>query len=286
MNRDKTKQSTEEIILLFTSRISSLNNDLNEGRKYLSDSLLLRIHEDMASCEEEFNEINDSPMLESVKLRKLSSLYSRIGVHYDSINESKIKHESLLDVFEGAEKSLNISDKYSMRWSLIESEYKLGQEAIKFRNDDLFKIIYTNLQDHIHQLQEQIIIDKERNETIAKRLISEIMCIVDDELSEYVLDESTLEFLVESYEDISTSKDGETILIGNIGDLSQQVEDSNRILSVRKNQINILVAIDKIIQDRLSISDNPFFKIVRGRKMKEIDNYDDYFERSIRAINR
>ena len=286
MKRKKYNQSILDFSALFQDRISALKKDIKEGEKFLSKSILLKTVSDISGCEGDFEETLSKPMLESVKVRKLSSLCSRIGAHHDTIQNSKSMYKRLSGVFSSAENILNISQKYSLQWSLIESEYRIGCEAVKFGNIDLYEIIYTNIKGHINQLQNQIIEDKKKADEVANKVINELESVVNDDLSTFVLDDATMDFLLTTYDDISSNEGGEISGIGNIDYTREQVQEATRLVTIRKNQIKILSAVDKIIKDRLSISENPFYTVVSGEDIKEIDDYDEYFERSIRAINR
>ena len=72
----------------------------------------------------------------------------------------------------------------------------------------------------------------------------------------------------------------------NIKYIHNQVEDIKRLLFVRQNQLKILSTLDAHIKKRSSTGNNRYFNVLVGDEMLLCSDYDEYFARSVRAINR
>jgi hypothetical protein len=286
MSKYKTKNNLFDSRKLFKERIFIIEKDLDNGSQYLSDFSHKKTIQEVAIINSEYEEILETPIFDSARLRKINVLCERVGKLIETNSSSRRKYHALLDMFETAQSGLNIGNKYTSQWSLIESEYKICLEAVKFRNNELYAIVFDNIKSHITQLQEQIKLEKLKAIEETQKLISDIESIVDDDLTEFVLAGETLEFLLDRYDELRSNMDGQDIFTVNLISTQQQVEDAKTLLFVCNNQIQILTKIDKFIKSRSSTNHNPYFTVLTGEKMKEVDNYGEYYERSIRAINR
>jgi len=259
---------------------------LDTAEECLSQSELHYCLEKLEEMEYSFDLIKTQKDLQSIKIQKAKLIRNWLRRFTDGLQESISLYKTLEETYSYAEQRVSISGKQKLQWKIISTEHNLALKAIRFKAKRQFDMVFKNMQIHVAELIKLL-----EEETISFNLLrtkvaGEIESIALDPLFEYVFEEDELHLIKHTRNELQKDEDDRMEGGPNLRYIQSQVDSMTVKLFARKNQINILEKFDALIRTRSYSGKNHYYVLPQLEEIKDIEDFDMFFRRSIRAVNR
>ena len=286
MIRFKKEVPLENYLNLIKADLIALVECLEAGEECLSKSDSDEYISLMADFETELANLISLVDLYSVKIRKAKILRNRIKRIQVRIQQNTIKYSKLKSLYGAAEKSVSLSGKQTLQWKRINTEYDLAKKAIRFKAWAHYERVLGDLEEHIDDLNQQIKQEQALHERRRQKILNQIDEIAQDPLYEYICDDSERKAMEVLKNDLNYQSPQDNTGGPNLNYIANNLDEITKLLFRRNNQLNILVNFDKYIRERSRSGKNTYYTLPDIDKISEYDDFDSFFRRSIRAVNR
>jgi len=272
--------------------LSNATNEVEEGwslvesaEEYLSKMDLEQSIEELEDIKQKIDALNSRVELHSIKLQEATYLYNKIGAHNKRLQTSMALYIRLKEVFKAAGDNITFVDKQKLQWKTISTEYDLALKAIKFNSSSQFEIVLGKMVKHVSEFKIMLKQEKDAENILRDMIMQEIVLLQSDPMYAHIFSDDEVELIEHVAHELELEQDSNTAG-ANLKYIKSDLDFINVKLFRRKNQLNILNKFDSLIRSRSSTGNNRFYVVPELDQIKDIEDFDQFYNRSIRAVNR
>jgi hypothetical protein len=273
---------TSTLVLL----LEALHDKIPEMASYLSPFHHANICRQFDELEETSKSIEQSPMLPRLRMNRYRELIVKAEELLNVSNLAEEQYGRVTLLYDSARSEYSYFNSNNSQWMFLERKYSLAIGSIQFKYHELFEHIYQSMNKQIIKLKAQLNEEYNKSLSIKEKLISDIKFILSHELTTNVFTSVQIKELQQKHDKLEVSIVKGTEFEGHLNYTRMQIDENMRLLVVRNNQIHILTQLDRYLKEKSKTGMNRFFSVISGKDIMQVDDYDEYYKRSIRAINR